>query len=99
MQQAPGAAAQGAELDQIELATTAGEPGVVMTTDVGLHAGGIHQGLKCTSPFQHLTGAILAQTNPSQGEMTHHKPSTSFLCLGAGQLLLCPEQLILRNTG
>ena len=70
-----------------------------MTTDVSLHAGGVHQGLKRTSTLQHLTGAILAQTNTGQGEMTHNKPSTSRLCLGTGQLLLCPGQLILRNTG
>ena len=70
-----------------------------MTTDISLHACSVHQGLKRTSPLQYLAGAILAQTNTGQREMTHNKPSTSRLCLGTGQLLLCPGQLILRNMG
>ena len=71
----------------------------MMATDVGLHTAVLHQRLKGAPTVQNLAGPIFSLANTDQGQMADHEPCSSGLCLSTGQLLSCPDQLVLGNPG
>lgn len=84
-------------MNQVELALARWIPGVLMSTDVGLHPSLLQQGLDRFGLLEPFSRSIPPLADAEEWQMTHHHAHSSLLSDAAVQLPAGPVELFGRD--